>query len=102
MSKQRNTGLGGVDALFHQPQAQEAAEPPTTPTTEPKSKSPAKKGRRKANPDKLVTTVRVYPDTLAKIQKIKIHELESAGKRVDIGDVLDEAVKMLYAKKGIE
>ena len=101
MGKQKNTGLAGVEALYQlQPQAvQETTEPAMTPATEPK---PIKKRKKKANPDKLVTTVRVYPDTLAKIQKIKIHELEKAGKRVDIGDVLDEAVKMLYEKKGIE
>ncbi len=99
MSKQRNTGLAGVDALFQPQVAQEAAEPAMTPAIESK---PIKKGKKKANPDKLVTTVRVYPDTLAKIQKIKINELEKEGRRVDIGDILDEAVRGLFERKGLE
>ena len=93
MSK-RNTGLAGADALF-QPQVEEEK-----PATKSKPSTKAKSTKKTTKPDKqekIVTTVRVFPETMALLQEIKAKELRN-GKRLNVGDILDEAV-MDYAKK---
>ena len=87
MSKSKETGLAGRDALFNPPKSK--GESP------PQPKKPSK-------PKTMVTSVRLKPATVAKLQQLKIHILADREKSVTYGDILDEAIEDLYQKLGLE
>ena len=103
----RKTGLG-TDAFFQTPPppAQEQGQP-TQATEEPAQekkavrKTQTGKTARKAKPKRVVTSVRVLPTTLAKLHALKRSSIEQDN-RQNIGDILDEAVADLWAKKGLK
>lgn len=99
MSKRQNTGLAGTNAFFQPPpQVQETPAEQTESASIPKATVSQKS--KKTKPEKMVTSLRILTSTMAKIQAIKIHELEQ-GNRVNNGDILDEAIIDLFQKKGL-
>lgn len=101
MSKKK-TGLG-TDAFFQQSQSakrekeekeeeERVASQPTSQTTE----EPAQE-----KPEKMRTTITMYPETRAGLEMLKIQELRQ-GNKVTFSDILDEAIQDLMEKKGVE
>ena len=87
-------GLGQGTGAFWQsgPRAtQEAAEPARAAAPPP---APPK-------PKKMRTTVTLYPDTLAKMEELKV-QARRGGERATYSDILEEAINDLAAKRGIE
>ena len=93
---EKKTGLAGADALFK-------SQTINQPTTETKSQKTTTKAKEVADPkhEKIVTSVRIFPTTLARIKEIVIEELKE-GQRLTQGDVIDEAIKLLYQQKELE
>jgi len=87
VSDKKQTGLGR-SAFFKNTTADE------TETDAPALKPTAKK------PEKVRTTLTLYPETLASMEMLKI-EGRKAGERVTLSDVLNEAVTTLMQKKGL-
>ena len=92
----KKTGLAGADALFKNQTAGQT-------TTEIKPQKTTTKAKEVADPkhEKIVTSVRIFPTTLARIKEIVIEELKD-GQRLTQGDVIDEAIKLLSQQKGLE
>ena len=95
MSKQKDTGLRGADALF-------AVQNPPTSKTETADKPVSSKSQKKpSKPKTLVTSMRLKTATLAKLQALKIYILEHEEERMTYGDILDEAIAEFAKKKGL-
>jgi hypothetical protein len=93
---EKKTGLAGADALFQNQTVNQAV-------TETKPQKTTTKAKVVADPqqEKIVTSVRIFPTTLARIKEIVIEELKE-GQRLTQGDVIDEAIKLLSQEKGLE
>ena len=91
----KKTGLAGANAIFGPTIDQPVTE------TEPQKTSTKAKDFSDPKQEKIVTSVRIFPTTLAKIKEIVIEELKE-GQRLTQGDVIDEAIKLLYQQKELE
>lgn len=89
MSKKK-TGLG-TSAFF-----QEAETDPTTTPPEPTTSPPPV-----SKPAKVRTTVTLYPETLAQLDRLKAHARQT-GEKATYSDILREAIEVLTEKKGIK
>ena len=87
MSNKKQTGLGR-NAFFKN--STEDEQVPSAPESTPAAKKP----------EKVRTTLTLYPETLASMEILKI-EGRKSGQRVTLSDVLNEAVTTLMQKKGL-
>ena len=97
-SQEEEPAEPGLGAPAPAAEAPPAFTPPPPPA--PVRPAPKPKAKKKRKPEKVVTTVRVFTTTLAKMQTLKIHALEQ-GDRLTLGDILDEAIVDLCKKKGV-
>ena len=91
----------GVDAVFGSgaPDEVEVSTPTKKPVT--RQTNEAKPNNKSSKPQKVVTSVRISPSTLAKLHDLKRNSIEQ-GERMNIGDILDQAVAELWEKKEIK
>ena len=89
MSKKK-TGLG-TNAFFQEAETDPTTNPPES-ITPP---SPLSK------PTKVRTTVTLYPETLAQLDRLKAHTRQT-GEKATYSDILREAIEVLIEKKGIK
>ncbi len=57
--------------------------------------------KKKPKQKKIVTTVRVFPSTLARIKTIVIYET-NRGSKIRNGDVIDQAIDDFFKKSGLK
>jgi hypothetical protein len=93
----KKRGLAGADALF----GDQTFNQPAVETKPQPKKPPVKAKMPQVEPEKMVTSVRIFPSTLARIKEIVIEELKD-GQRLTQGDVIDEAINLLYQQKGLK
>ena len=92
-NSKKKTGLG--KSAFFTPQAEES-ESPTPPAETTKAEEP----KAPEKPQKVRTTVTLYPETLAAMELLKANARKS-GKKVTLSDVFEDAIKALMEKKQI-
>ena len=86
----KKTGLGaGVGAFFQTDDDTAATEPGKTRAPEP------------SKPEKVRTTVMLYPTTLSGIELLK-SESRKRGNRATMSDILNDAVAMLMRERNIK
>ncbi len=94
MSK-KSGGLGQGTGAFWQSGPRRADDPPEGEALAAPEEATSDKSK------KLRTTVTLYPDTLAKMENLKV-QARRAGVRATYSDILEEAINDLAHKRGVE
>ena len=99
MSKAKDTSLVGEEIFTTSIAEIESSEPAVRPAAPPKK---TQKKEPKEKVQKVANTLKLLPDTWGRLQSLKLHIWNTKGKRVTIGDLVDEAIADLSKKKGAE
>ena len=100
MSK-RNTGLG-TNAFFQTLEStKEESDQTERPGTAEIENTKPEEEQKTQVPKHIRTTVRLYAETFAALEMIKVMARKE-GNKITYGDILDEAIQEIIKKKGIE